>query len=332
MRSILPILVFFMVLSGCSQQKKEQPPQESNETAPPERTMLPTSLHNNRFLVEPTAQNGDTLSFLVDSGDGFSRLWKTNAEAMALEPRSAVLRDDSVQVVNGADFLSDNTISASEHQFVVYEKPEEIIEKNTGTLGSHWLAEGIWQFDYANEALYRINQINWEERNPEQRIKLHFKKNPQGAHEHIHPRFPVVVDGDTLQMVFDTGAQTALSDNAKYALAPEHQLQRVGISFIMRSVFLKWRTDNPDWKVVEEGDKGYNDTPIIQVPSVSIAGQESGPVWFAVRDDRIYNDHMLQMMDAPVHGSIGGNALQYFDVIVDYPAAQAEFVRNTVNP
>jgi hypothetical protein len=34
---------------------------------------------------------------------------------------------------------------------------------------------------------------------------------------------------------------------------------------------------------------------------------------------------MSSMMDGPVHGAIGGSALKYFRVIVDYPDSKAYF-------
>ena len=66
---------------------------------------------------------------------------------------------------------------------------------------------------------------------------------------------------------------------------------------------------------------------IIQVPRVSGGGWEVGPVWFTRRPDRAFHEYMSQWMDRRVEGALGGSALSFFRVTVDYPGAAAIFER-----
>ena len=50
-----------------------------------------------------------------------------------------------------------------------------------------------------------------------------------------------------------------------------------------------------------------------------------GPVWFVQRPDASFREYMAQMMDMPIDGAIGGSALKYFRMVIDYPNATAYF-------
>jgi hypothetical protein len=64
---------------------------------------------------------------------------------------------------------------------------------------------------------------------------------------------------------------------------------------------------------------------MIEVPRVVIAGRAVGPVWFTRRADKNFHQFMSQWMDKRVDGALGGNALSFFRVTVDYPSAVAVF-------
>lgn len=71
------------------------------------------------------------------------------------------------------------------------------------------------------------------------------------------PRVPVTIDGETLDLLFDTGAA----------------------SFIAASAFEKWRAKHPNWRVIERAENGSGEA-MIEVPQVTIAGYTArrGPV------------------------------------------------------
>jgi hypothetical protein len=64
---------------------------------------------------------------------------------------------------------------------------------------------------------------------------------------------------------------------------------------------------------------------MIEVPTVQVGGYGVGPVWFTRRPDRNFHVYMFQWMDRPPEGALGGSALQYLRVTVDYPRAVAVF-------
>ena len=66
---------------------------------------------------------------------------------------------------------------------------------------------------------------------------------------------------------------------------------------------------------------------MIEVPVVEIGDLPVGPVWFTHRPDRAFHDYMSSMMDAPVEGALGGNALGELVMTIDYPGARAAFTR-----
>lgn len=70
---------------------------------------------------------------------------------------------------------------------------------------------------------------------------------------------------------------------------------------------------------------GGREFPMIRVPSVTVAGHTVGPVWFAQRPDSNFRKMMPELMDKPIEGALGGSALQYFRVVIDYPGAAAYF-------
>jgi hypothetical protein len=78
-----------------------------------------------------------------------------------------------------------------------------------------------------------------------------------------------------------------------------------------------------EWRVIEGGDT-LLDEAMIEARGVSIAGREIGNVWFTRRTDQNF-EWMSGFMDRAVDGAIGGNALRFFRVSVDYPGAVAVF-------
>ena len=64
---------------------------------------------------------------------------------------------------------------------------------------------------------------------------------------------------------------------------------------------------------------------MIEVPVITVAGLTAGPVWFTVRADKNFHEYMSQWMDRRIEGALGGSALRYYRVTVDYPNRRATF-------
>lgn len=61
------------------------------------------------------------------------------------------------------------------------------------------------------------------------------------------------------------------------------------------------------------------------MPSVGIGGYVVGPVLFARRPDEAWSQGMIHSMDRVVRGAIGGSALKYFKVTIDYNSGLIRF-------
>ena len=66
---------------------------------------------------------------------------------------------------------------------------------------------------------------------------------------------------------------------------------------------------------------------MIRVASITVAGLTVGPVWFTQRPESAFPEYMSKFMDRPVIAALGGSALQFFRVTMDYPNAIAYFER-----
>jgi hypothetical protein len=127
-----------------------------------------------------------------------------------------------------------------------------------------------------------------------------------------------------LSFLFDTGATNILSDEALREIADSGAANRA-TSFLTESIYNKWREKHPEWRIVKV--KTRTGRAMIEVPSVSIAGFNAGPVWFTVQSDRAFHEYMAQWMDRPTEGALGGSALKFFRITADYPNAIAVFER-----
>lgn len=137
------------------------------------------------------------------------------------------------------------------------------------------------------------------------------------------PRIQVVVDGEILDLLFDTGAHTPLTPLAHATIGDGRAAIR-STSFISNSIFQKWKIAHPNWRVIDKAEMGSGEA-MIEVPEVTIAGYSVGPVWFTRRADKNFHEFMSQWMDRRIEGALGGNALRFFRIVVDYPQQSAFF-------
>ncbi|GLU44386.1 hypothetical protein Musp01_20100 [Muricauda sp. NBRC 101325] len=187
-------------------------------------------------------------------------------------------------------------------------------------LGQGFFMGKSWTFDYLKQEIWTNTPLNRnDESHPDvQRIGL--KKNNQDAVIFGHPSMEIIVDGEPIDVLFDTGASFVLSDNGKKLLNTD--LETMGGSFIASSIFDEWKRKHPDWKIYTESDQNRD---IIEVPLVKVGSHEIGPVLFAKRKDEIWSESMVQSMDKIVKGAIGGSLLRYFKVTIDYNSQLIKF-------
>lgn len=290
---------------------------------------LPTRYLADRFAVAPVTADGDTLLLYTDTGGGLNMLWESAVERLQYRSEQRVMGTDTARIVR-LPALSPDSIPLpqpyppfGEHFFVSPQRHAGL--GRDGFLGRTWFADRVWVFDYPAQALTILPNGSVPAVAPEHRVPLGFLVDSAGRRATHFPRIRVEIDGDSVDLLFDTGATVALSDSALARLADGGPAERGG-SFIAQHLFERWRSEHPDWLVIERADRTVN-MPMIRVPEISVGGYVVGPVWFAMRPDRNFHEFMSQWMDHRIEGALGGSGLKYFRVTVDYPAAVASFER-----
>jgi len=289
-----------------------------------DRTLVPAEFVNDQVWVTP-ALGGERLRFFTDTGGGW------NAISESLVERLSLVREQSEggELVAWPAFDDEASIPAAPLHFKggrLAVTPREQLSGADGFLGGRWFADGVWEFDYPKRRLYRLTGFAADAAQPH-RAALGFQTNAAGQRTMHFPSINVEIDGEVLQMLFDSGATATTTNHSAsvFGVAPG---TNVGISFIEHEVFERWATAHPNWRVIEAADlKGKQERRMIEVPMITIAGHAVGPVWFSEQPAGAFQSYMARMMDRPTWGALGGSGLRYFRVVVDYPGSAAYFHR-----
>lgn len=314
----VPLTLSLLALAACT------------TTTVPQGRLLPAEFRHGRVIVQPALPSGETIEFYTDTGGGWNAVQAGAAERLALEPGAPIMEgEQTIRTVKFPEFAPDRWIPAPNPAYALDGRlaiaPEGMLHEE-GFLGGRWFADRVWAFDYAKGTLHLLDQAQaWPGSN---RTPLGFQVGEDGKRTLHFPRVAVEVDGETLQMLLDTGAMLTLTADA----AREFGLQEgalVAGSFITQKVFERWAAKHPDWPVIQSGDliRGKS-APMIRVPEIRIAGIAAGPVWFALRPNPAFEQWMSSMMDAPIVGAIGGSGLKHYRMVIDYPNAVAHFSAN----
>jgi hypothetical protein len=309
--------------------------QASSASAP---VRIPARLVADRFLATPVTTSGDTLGLFLDTGGGMNMMWSTAARRLKLPVDTITLPAEDGRAaekwgsVPYPSFVPDASIPGAKQNLfgdrlgVPPDMGGDEAIAPDGFLGRAWFADRVWILDYPEKTLSM-----WPAGSPRlpasaHQVPLGFLQNVLRHRPTNFPRIRVLIDGDSLDMLFDTGATMSLTPSAVAALADGAPHQRAA-GFIAKSVFDRWRQRHPDWRVIEQADSiGARSLPIIEVPAVSLAGYTVGPSWWAFRPDANYAPYH-DWMDKPIQGSIGGSVFHYFKITLDYPHARATFER-----
>lgn len=289
-----------------------------------DRTRVPAEFVHDQVWVTPTL-DGERLRFFTDTGGGWNAISDTLVQRLALVREKS---DDGERVAWPA-FDEGLGIPAAPPIFMggrLVVAPQEQLSGADGFLGGRWFADSVWEFDYQNRRLYRLTGFTADAGQPH-RAALGFQTNDAGERTMHFPSIDVEVAGEVLPMLYDSGATATTTDNSAsiFGVAPG---TNVGTSFIEHEVFERWTQVHPEWRVIEAADmKGKQKRRMIEVPEVTIAGHTVGPVWFSEQPEGAFQSYMAKMMDRPTWGALGGSALKYFRVVIDYPGAAAYFQR-----
>jgi hypothetical protein len=290
---------------------------------------MPVKFLEHRFFVQPMTEDGATLLLFTDTGGGLM-LSREAAERMSLSVSS--VEGDGGEAMDAA-LLPAMVWDAWIPPITVFDgrmpvrpaRELQMIDRDVdGLLGQAWFKERVWTFDYGEGQLLLRAQGDLPTHEPAHRAFLGFPRNAAGERGANYPRIEVQVDGQTIDLLFDTGATVKLTPAALASLGDGKGVTRA-TSFISASTFKSWQEKHPDWRVIEGADANLGGEPMIEVPALTVAGFTVGPVWFTRREDKNFHEWMSQWMDKKIDGALGGSALKYFRVTVDYPRAMAVF-------
>ena len=270
-------------------------------------TILPTKFENNLIYLTIPNGKGDTLLLHTGTG-GKNLMYKGGFKKLKVR-----YKKENFWRYTGFDTLFPT------HQIPLPEsrKMYRVKGKHTedGVLGREWFRGKIWEFDYNVKQLRVLQDLDGT---CSPLTDLYFLDDTYLRMTDKCGRFFIIVDGKTIPMLFDTGAQIKLSSEAQKELSNSSSL--VAGSYINASVFDKWVASHPDWIVVKGGNVSVGDEDMIKVPEVRIGEVTIGPVWFAKRANYNFNTMSEMCMDDHVSGALGGNAFtQLGSVIADYP-------------
>lgn len=291
--------------------------------------MLPASFEANRVYVHPVTAVGDTLNLITDSGGGLF-LYSDVAERLGLSVRDTTVRGRSLSMGEPPEIVEPDGFPAFPGPPIVFRRSHPLVRMletpdEDGLLGASWYGGHIWTLDYLNGEMVLHPSSDGLALDSTHTVPIGFPKGDDGELRTSYASIEATIAGESHPFLLDTGATLLLSDRGQRALGgPRHR----GGSFVVASVFERWRERHPEWRVIEGGSVYSGGKPIIRVPEVTIAGHTVGPVWFARRPDRNFSKKgMARYMDRPVDGALGGSLFQYFELTLDYPDARAHFRR-----
>jgi len=190
-------------------------------------------------------------------------------------------------------------------------------------LGQNFFVGKAWTFDYLRQEIWVHTPLGEADASDPDVQPLGFKKNQHGAKLFGHPSMTIEIDGEPIDVLFDTGATMVLSDAGRASLGTDERT--LGASFIAASLLRKWRAAHPDWRHHPGADLAGD---VIEVPSVKVGGHVVGPVRFAARPDENWSHGMIASMDRVVRGAVGGTLLKHFRVTADYNSERIRFRRD----
>jgi hypothetical protein len=283
---------------------------------------LPVVMEDHRWFLQTTTASGAPLRIYLDSAGGMF----LTADAVArlhLERRD--ITGDQGKPEQAVVFPA-LAVPGIPIPPVMAVFGRDGLDVGDGMFGAPWFAPHTFTFDYPRRKLI-LRAPGDVPRVPAAHIaRVSFLDAGNGQHA-AYGRIQMIVEGEPIEMLFDTGATVELTEAGVRALGGGAANRAT--SFITDQVFQAWRKAHPTWRVIEGAGKLEPTTsaPMIEVPKVTVGGFEVGPVWFTWRPDNAFHEWMAQWMDRPVEGALGGSAFYDLRITVDWDHGVAAFER-----
>jgi hypothetical protein len=292
---------------------------------------LPVQYEGDRFFVTAVTPRGETIRLFTDTIGGLL-FFEDSVKRLSLPVQAVGAGTNRIEYLVLPAFRPEASIPpplGNDGHLTLsprIKRPGSPTEPMDGILGQAWFSGRVWTFDYPGRRLLWHPSGGLPPHEASHRVTLGFRKDESGKRNADFPRLAAKIGGEEFDLLLETGATVTLSDKALAALGDNGPASRA-TSFIAATHFDRWREKHPDWRVIESADQGMGGEPMIEVPAVTVAGHTVGPVWFTRRLDPIFHQFKSLWTDRRVEGSLGGSALKFFRVTVDYPNAVAVFAR-----
>ena len=266
---------------------------------------LRSAFRCDRVFLHAETMGGKRLVFLLDTGGGANLIREQAIAACGLEPFAFPVDGADRPAVRFPECGEASPLPGSPLPLLAW-TAEPDWQGADGMLGQAWFRDRVWLVDYASRRL----AVSPSEPTDG------WAKAPLGLARAgpTFPRIQVEVDGEALDLLFDTGATARLTPPAAAALGGPRLR---GTSFVIDRVMRRWRDRHPDWRYLPAADSARYD--MLEAPEVIVAGRPIGPVWFTQRPDASFTEWMSSMMDKPIAGALGGSALRHGTWLLDYP-------------
>lgn len=306
---------------------------------PTSGTAVPAQFDGNRVFVNWRLPNNEELHLYTDTGGGMIALYAHALErierntGISYAPRVTAgggRRAARIPFRDGdAQFPPIPIRDSSASMFLVEEAapPDERPggPRWDGLLGAFWFFDKVWTINYVeqefryhgSDAPGGLAETCW--------VELGFQRDSTGRKRNLFPRVAAEVAGETVQFLLDTGARTEITEIAARIIQDGEPRQRA-TSFIGEEMFDRWRTQHPDWLVVEAAEVGSGASPMIRVPLLRVGDHRVGPVWFTRRPRSSFPEFMSAYTDLPVVGALGGSLWKHGVLVLDYPRSRAAFL------
>jgi hypothetical protein len=283
------------------------------------------TFRGHRVFIRGSTVTGSELTFLADTGGGAPIISPAAAARVGLAVAPREVDGELFARVTDCPLLKPLPGMPQVGEPLLVAELPAYVDGADGILGQAWHAGRVWTFDYLSGEVWVGDGTGAASGRSEHAVALGFQQSADGTRTNAFPRIEAAVDGETWSFLLDTGATLGVTAATRRLLGDALPLFR-GTSFAVESLIRRWQERHPEWRCFPAADIVLGGS-VIEVPSVTIAGYEVGPVLFTSRPDRNFHEFMGQWMDRRIEGALGGSLFRYFRLVIDYPRAEAHLHR-----
>lgn len=304
--------------------------------------VIPTRYSADRFFATAVLARGDTAAMFLDTGSG-SYVWDVFLPYLELTVKDTITNARGIKtaVATFPSFRADASLplavaqSAQGTGLLVYAVDWRaqnnfaawIGRESQGQLGSNWFNGRVWTIDYPGRRLV-LRGASSASGEPGREQAFRYYTDSTGQRVGHLGYVDVLIDGDTIAMLMDTGATVWLSSAALERVNDGGPSER-STTHIPNWLFTRLHERHPDWPVIERADLWFG-CSLIRVPSIAVAGYQVGPTWLSVLPGPATPPAGSASAPAWTRrqgGTIGGSLLRHFVVTLDYPRGVVRFYK-----